>query len=164
MCLISALEQFLLLSDISFNNPVLLIFKPLIYIIVNLSSEIVLELMSLRSFMTDILFFNDLAWRFHFDNILSQINDLFDNVIFNLVNVQYYKLNFFLIFFVSSMAFYTTLVFPKTIFQLIVEKSHVMAQQILKPIFGNHYPFMVRFISIILFYIICFYLFYLITY
>jgi len=141
----SALEQFLLLSDTSFNNIILFIIKPFVYIIAMLPIQSTMEVINLPHFMTDVLFYNDLTWRFNFTNIISQITDLFDNVIFNLINIQYYKLNFFLIFVVSSMAFYTTLLFPKTIFQLIIEKSHIMAQQILKPIFGSHYPFTVRF-------------------
>lgn len=160
----SALEQFLLLSDVTFNNIIIFVIKLLNYIIVLLPIQSIIEIIGLPYYLIDILFYHDLIWRFNFSHIISQIYDLYDNIIFNLINLQYYKLNFFLIFFVSSMAFYTTLLFPKTIFQLIIEKSHIMAQQILKPIFGSHYPFTVRFTNIILFYIIYFYLFCLIIY
>jgi ATP synthase subunit 6 len=144
MTFYSALEQFLLLSDISYNNFILLIIKPFTYFIAILPQSIT-QIVDFPYFLLDFFFYNDLIWRFNLSNTFPQIRDLFDNVIFNLINVQYYKLNFFLIFFVSSMAFYTTLLFPKTIFQLIIEKSHITAQQILKPIFGSHYPFTMRF-------------------
>lgn len=159
----SVLEQFLLLNDIAFANLPLIIISPIVNFIADFPL-FVTDFSPLQSLNVDILFYNDLVKRFNSTDIISLIPDLFDNVILNLINIQYYKLNFFLIFFVSSMAFYTTLVFPKTIFQLLIERSHIMAQQILKPIFGSHYPFTVRFTNIILFYIIYFYLFYLIIY
>lgn len=145
MCYESVLEQFLLLSDLAFNNILIIILQQINNIIVLLPIQSIIEILGLPYYLTDILFYHDLIWRLSFSHIISQIYDLYDNVIFNLINLQYYKLNFFLIFFVSSMAFYTTLLFPKTIFQLLIERSHIMAQQILKPIFGSHYPFTVRF-------------------
>ena len=157
----SVLEQFLLLDDVAFANLPLLIINPIINFIAILPLSTI-DILPIQSLSTDVFFYNDLVKRFNCISLITQIPDLFDNIVLNLINIQYYKLNFFLIFFVSSMAFYTTLVFPKTIFQLLIEKSHIMAQQILKPIFGSHYPFTIRFINIIHFYIIYFYLFYLI--
>jgi hypothetical protein len=145
MFITSALEQFLLLSDIAYNNIFLLFIKPIIYFIVIIPSQFISEITNVTYTMVDVFYFNDLIMRFNYLNIVSEFSNILENLVFNLINIQYYKLNFFLIFVVSSLAYYTTSLFPKTIFQFVIEKSHIVSQQILKPIFGNHYPFINRF-------------------
>lgn len=156
----SVLEQFLLLNDNIQNSLSSIIISPISNIFAGIPFSIA-QVIHQKISGLDFLYYYSLG-KTLYGTWTNLIPDILNNISLNLINIQYYKLNFFLVFFVSSMAFYTTLVFPKSIFQLIIEKSHIMAQQILKPIFGSHYPFTTRFTNIILFYIIYFYLYYLI--
>lgn len=98
MCIHSALEQFLLLSDIEYTGALVLVIKPLIYIAVNFINQFILELPHIALLLTDVFTFNELITRFNVAAITTSFMPLFDNLIFNLINIQYYKLNFFLIF------------------------------------------------------------------
>lgn len=62
-----------------------------------------------------------------------------------LVNLQYYKLSFFLIVILTIFSIYKSNLFPKNLWQLISQQSHIIAQLVLKPTFGAHYPFEIRF-------------------
>lgn len=74
-----------------------------------------------------------------------------------LINIQYFKLSILLIFIFFSFSIYTTPIFPQTIWQFILYNSHSFAQQLLKPTFGSHYPFEVRFYN---YYPLLYYLFF----
>jgi hypothetical protein len=67
------------------------------------------------------------------------------NFYFTLVNLQYYKLSLFLIILLTLIASYNSKVFPTSLWQLMTQQSHILAQNVLKPTFGGHYPFEVRF-------------------
>jgi len=67
------------------------------------------------------------------------------NFYLTLVNLQYYKLSLFLIILLTLIASYNSKVFPTSLWQLLTQQSHILAQTILKPTFGGHYPFEVRF-------------------
>ena len=98
MFITSALEQFLLLSDIAYNNIFLLFIKPIIYFIVIIPSQFISEITNVTYTMVDVFYFNDLIMRFNYLNIVSEFSNILKNLVFNLINIQYYKLNFFLIF------------------------------------------------------------------
>lgn len=91
----SALEQFLLLSDIAYTNMLLLVIKPVTYFIVSLLSLFSTSIPTLTTLLTDVFTFNELITRF---NLIETTTSIADNIIFNLINIQYYKLNFFLVF------------------------------------------------------------------
>ena len=117
-----------------------------------------LEIYSNYSMETLILIYNILIYEtflIHFNNF---------NLSFSLVNLQYYKLSFFLILLLTAFSIYKSNIFPKTLWQFFSQQSHIIAQSVLKPTFGSHYPFEVRFYIIIHFYIIFFYLYYVIIY
>lgn len=61
------------------------------------------------------------------------------------INLQYYKLSAFLIALLTIVSIYKSNVFPKNLWQYFSQQSHIIAQSILKPTFGAHYPFEVRF-------------------
>ena len=73
------------------------------------------------------------------------INELSANIYLSLINLQYYKLSFFLILLLTAFSVYKSNIFPKNIWQYINQQSHIIAQSVLKPTFGSHYPFEVRF-------------------
>lgn len=98
MVINSALEQFLLLSDIAFQTISILLVKLIIHIGVILKIDSFVEAINFTPFVIDVFYFNELITRFNIINMAVFFTDLLDNIIFNLVNLQYYKLNFFLIF------------------------------------------------------------------
>lgn len=67
------------------------------------------------------------------------------NFYFTLVNLQYYKLSLFLIILLTVIASYNSKIYPSSLWQLLTQQSHISAQTVLKPTFGAHYPFEVRF-------------------
>lgn len=98
MFITSALEQFLLLSDIIYNNILLTILKQFINFLVILPFQIIKNTFSLDKLFTDFFFFNELIVRFHIAPLINSFTNIFDNIVFNLINIQYYKLNIFLVF------------------------------------------------------------------
>lgn len=98
--------------------------------------------------------FNDIQFRFVssfqvvFDFILYEIINIqfvHFNIYFTLINLQYYKLSLFLIILLTGLASYNSKVFPSSLWQYFTQQSHILAQVVLKPTFGAHYPFEVRF-------------------
>jgi hypothetical protein len=67
------------------------------------------------------------------------------NFYFTLINLQYYKLSLFLIILLTAIASYNSRVFPTSLWQYLTQQSHILAQTVLKPTFGAHYPFEIRF-------------------
>lgn len=78
--------------------------------------------------------------------VLTQVSINFAIPVYlSLVNLQYYKLSFFLIALLTIFSIYKSKIFPKTLWQYFSQQSHIIAQSVLKPTFGAHYPFEVRF-------------------
>ncbi|MBK9073342.1 MAG: hypothetical protein IPL79_20435 [Myxococcales bacterium] len=67
------------------------------------------------------------------------------NFYFTLVNLQYYKLSLFLIVLLTAIASYNSKILPSSLWQYFTQQSHIIAQTVLKPTFGAHYPFEIRF-------------------
>jgi len=85
----------------------------------------------------------DVYYFFKLDILLEKFPSVFFTI--TLVNIQYYKLSLFLIGLVTFLSFIKNEVFPENLWQYLIQQSHVVAQLILKPTFGDHYPFTVRF-------------------
>jgi F-type H+-transporting ATPase subunit a len=128
MCFQSPLEQFLLLVDL----PTLFV-NILFYIPLNFNDDL---------FWWD-TYFNAIYDFFLFDIIT--LNLMRWNFYITLVNLQYYKLSLFLIILLTLIANYNSKVYPTSLWQLLTQQSHIIAQSVLKPTFGAHYPFEMRF-------------------
>jgi F-type H+-transporting ATPase subunit a len=128
MCFQSPLEQFLLLVDL----PTLYV-NILFYIPLNFNDDL---------FWWD-TYFNAIYDFFLFDIIT--LNLIRWNFYITLVNLQYYKLSLFLIILLTLIANYNSKVYPTSLWQLLTQQSHIIAQSVLKPTFGAHYPFEMRF-------------------
>lgn len=127
----SPLEQFLLLDD-NFN---------LISIILYGASKF-LYISSLfgANYDTEIFgFYNQI----YFEKYL--FNEIYYNFYFTIINLQYYKLSLFLIIVLTALSNYNIKLIPSSVWQYISQQSHIVAQSILKPTFGAHYPFEIRF-------------------
>merc|ERR1711976_816802 len=89
------------------------------------------------------LYIVDIYDFFRYDVILGNYPSFFFMI--TLVNIQYYKLSLFLIAMVTLLSTIKSEFYPNSLWQFLTQKSHVLAQTILKPTFGDHYPFTVRF-------------------
>jgi len=128
MFLTSTLEQFLLLQD-----------KISGVITIILGVPIAEDYKHFLQFW----YIGDIYDFFRYDVILGNYPSFFFMI--TLVNIQYYKLSLFLIAMVTLLSTIKSEVYPNSLWQFLTQKSHVLAQTILKPTFGDHYPFTVRF-------------------